>query len=129
VKDGLAEAFRSNQTPSFAEMVSTLFANSNPEQKAGLLQRLLGVAGPYAANGPIEKVFGSKFPKGVQQVSPAEASQVSPDEVKRLAAHAQNEKESIVDEIAGFYSQHPQVVTALGGLALSVAIQHMARRA
>jgi len=33
-----------------------------------------------------------------------------------------------VDEIGNFYSQHPQVVTALGGLALSIAIQHMVRR-
>jgi hypothetical protein len=34
---------------------------------------------------------------------------------------------SIVDEVSGLYAQHPDVVKALGGLALSIAIQKIAR--
>ena len=34
---------------------------------------------------------------------------------------------SIVDQVSSFYSQHPQVVKALGGLALTIALQHMMR--
>jgi hypothetical protein len=121
---GLAEAFRSNQTPSFPEMVSTLFAHSNPEQRAGLLSKLLGAAGPGALAGSLSSIFGSN-----SQVTPQQASQVPPQAVQQLAQHAENGNPSVVDEIGSFYSQHPQVVQALGGLALSIAIQHMVRRA
>ena len=122
---GLAEAFRSNQTPSFPEMVSTLFSHSNPDQRAGLLSRLLGAAGPAALSGPLAGLLGTS-PGG--QVSPQQASQVSPEAVQQVAQHAQNTNPSIIDEIGNFYSQHPQVVQALGGLALSIAVQHMVRR-
>jgi hypothetical protein len=122
---GLAEAFRSNQTPSFPEMVSTLFSHSNPEQRAGLLSRLMSAAGPAALNGPLAGLPGTD-PGG--QVSPHRASQISPQAVQQLAQHAQNGNPSILEEVGSFYSQHPQVVQALGGLALSIAIQHMVRR-
>jgi hypothetical protein len=44
--DALAHAFRSDQTPSFPEMVSSLFRQSNPDQRAGLLDQLMGAIGP-----------------------------------------------------------------------------------
>jgi len=125
VGSGLAEAFRSNQTPSFPEMVSTLFSHSNPEQRAGLLSRLLSAAGPTAISGPLAGLLGTNTGG---QVSPQQASQVSPQAVQQLAQHAQNGNPSILEEVGSFYSQHPQVVQALGGLALSIAIQHMVRR-
>ncbi len=118
---GIAEAFRSNQTPSFPEMVMNLFTHSNPEQKAGLLTRLLGSAGPGALSGLLGGVSGAA-------VNPQQAAQVPPNTVQQLAERAQNGNPGVVDEVAHFYSQHPQVVTALGGLALSIAIQHMVRR-
>src|SRR5215471_6874788 len=46
--DALAHAFRSAQTPAFPEMVSNLFRQSNPEQRAGLLNQLIGSVGPAA---------------------------------------------------------------------------------
>ena len=128
VGQGLAEAFRSSQTPSFPEMVSTLFTHSNPDQKAGLLTRLLGAAGPPTLSGPLAAILGSAS-RAPAPVTPEQANQVPPEAVQHLAQHAQNGNPSIVDEVGHFYSQHPQVVTALGGLALSIAIQHMARRA
>ena len=39
--EGLSAAFRSNQTPAFGEMLSSLFNNSSGEQKAGLVNQLL----------------------------------------------------------------------------------------
>lgn len=45
-----------------------------------------------------------------------------------MAAHAERQTPSIVDEVSNFYAQHPQVMKAAGGLALSVALQHMLRR-
>jgi hypothetical protein len=125
VGQGIAEAFRSNQTPSFPEMISTLFAHSNPEQKAGLLTRLLGSAGPAIPASLASLITG--ISGNATNVTPQQAAQVPPQAVQQLAQHAQNGNPLIVDEIGQFYSQHPQVVTALGGLALSIAIQHMAR--
>jgi hypothetical protein len=127
VGEGLAEAFRSNQTPSFPEMVSNLFARSNPEQKAGLLSRLLPSAGPGALSAVLGSLLGGASAAN-GQVTPQQANQVPPMAVQQLAQHAQNGNPSIVDEIGHFYAQHPQVVTALGGLALSIVLQHMTRR-
>src|SRR6516165_2025972 len=36
IAEGLAAAFRSDQTPAFGQMLSSLFTQSNGEQKAGL---------------------------------------------------------------------------------------------
>src|SRR5947208_12350909 len=46
VADGLAEAFRSDQTPDFGQMTANLYNNSNPQQQAGLLNMILKHAGP-----------------------------------------------------------------------------------
>jgi hypothetical protein len=43
---GLAEAFRSDQTPPFASMLGGLFGNSNGSQQATVLNTLLSVVGP-----------------------------------------------------------------------------------
>ena len=43
---GLNDAFRSDQTPPFETMVASLFGASNGEQKAGILNQLLGAVGP-----------------------------------------------------------------------------------
>ena len=44
--DSISDAFKSDQTPPFEQMVSGLFGQSNPDQKAGLLNQLLGSLGP-----------------------------------------------------------------------------------
>jgi hypothetical protein len=125
VSDGLAQAFRSDRTPAFPEMVSHLFQNSDPNQRAGLLQRLLGGIGPGAVAGlpGLAGLLG-----GGGQITPQTASQVSPDQVRQLAANAEKQNPSVVDQVSSFYSQHPQVVKALGGLALTIALQHMLQR-
>ena len=43
---GLAEAFRSDQTPPFASMLGGLFGNSGGSQQASVLNSLLSIAGP-----------------------------------------------------------------------------------
>jgi SAM-dependent methyltransferase len=46
IADGLAAAFRSEQTPEFGQMVSQLFNNSNGQQRASLLNTLIATVGP-----------------------------------------------------------------------------------
>jgi hypothetical protein len=123
--DALAHTFRSDQTPSFPEMVSSLFRQSTPDQRAGLLNRLIGAIGPAA----LASVSGLKevADKG-QSVTPQKASQISAEQVQQAAANAHRDNPSIVDQVSGFYAQHPDVVRALGGAAITIAIQHIARR-
>ena len=57
-----------------------------------------------------------------------QASQISPEQVQQAAAHAQRDNSSIIDQVSGFYAQHPDVVKALGGTAITIAIQSIVRR-
>jgi hypothetical protein len=124
MSDALAHTFRSDQTPSFGEMVSSLFRQSNPDQRAGLLNHILGAIGP----GALASIPGLKDLAGSRTVTPQQASQVSADQVQQIASHAESENPSIVDRVSGFYAQHPGIVKALGGAAISIAIQHIAQR-
>ena len=84
--DALGHAFRSDQTPSFPEMVSSLFRQSNPDQRAGLLNQLIGSIGPAALTTvPGLKELAGSFDKG-QSVTSQTASQVSPEQVQHSAA-------------------------------------------
>ncbi len=123
---GLSQAFRSDRTPAFPEMVSNLFSQSDPNQRAGLLNRLLSGIGPGALAGLPGGLAGLLGGRG--EVTPQEANQITPGQVQQIAAHAEKQNPSVVDQVSSFYSQHPQVVKALGGLALTIALQHMMRR-
>jgi hypothetical protein len=122
---GIANAFRSNQTPPFAQMVSQLFSNSNGQQQAGILSRLMSAAGPAAASGLLGNVLGG----GAQntQITPEQAQQVQPSAVHELAARAEQNNPSVVDEAGSFYAQHPTLVKSLGAGALALVMSHMSQ--
>ena len=127
VAGGISQAFRSNQTPPFSEMVGNLFSQSNSNQRADILNELLGSVGSGAlASLPGLGGLSSLFSGG--KVTPEQASQVSPGQVQQMAAHAEQQNPSVVDRVSNFYAQHPQVMKAAGGLALPIALQHMLRR-
>ena len=125
---GISEAFQSNQTPPFAQMIGNLFGQSNPEQKTGLLNKLLTAAGPSASAWLASKGL-SGLVNGPSRVNPLAVSQVGPDTISELAEHAQKQNPSIVDELGGFYAQHPALVKGLGAAALAVAMSKMSRAA
>jgi hypothetical protein len=123
---GIAAAFNSDQTPAFGQMVASLFNQSSPEQKAGMLSQLLASAGPG-----VTSLLASKGLSGLVnssgQVSAQAASQVSPDVIADVAAHAQKQNPSVVDTVSGFYAQHPTLVKTLGAAALSIAMAKISR--
>ena len=121
---GLAEAFRSTQTPPFPQMLSSLFSNSNGQQQAGILNHLLSSAGPSAGSG----ILGSLIGAG-SQVTPEQAQRVPPETVHQLAAQAEKNDPSIVEKASSFYEQHPTLVKALGAGSLALIMSHMSRRA
>jgi hypothetical protein len=124
----LADAFRSNQTPAFGQLASQLFNNSNPQQKAGLLNTLLQAAGPALLSGGAGGILGQLMGGGQQSLSPEQAQQVPPEVVNQLATHAEQHNPSIVDSVSGFYAEHPTLVKTLGGAVLAVALGKLAER-
>jgi hypothetical protein len=127
VASGLSQAFRSEQSPPFPEMLANLFGHSDPYQRADVLNRLLGAAGPGVV-AALPNLGGLSHLLGRDAVTPQQANQVTPGQVTQIAAAAERQNPSVVDEISSFYAQHPDVVKALGGLAITIALQHMLRR-
>lgn len=127
VASGISHAFRSDQTPPFPQMLANLFSHSDPNQRAGVLNQLLSSVGPGTlAALPGLGSLSSLLRSG--NLTPEQANQVSPGQVQQIAAHAEQRNPSVVDQVSGFYAQHPQVMKAVGGLALTIALQHMMKR-
>lgn len=126
VKDGLAQAFRSDQTPPFAQMVSSLFSRSNTQQRAGLLSLIMRAVGPGALAGVLSNIPGHL--QGSQQVTPEDAEKVQPGHVEQLVADAEKRNPQVVDMVSDFYAQHPDLVKTLGSAALGIALSAIAGR-
>ena len=129
VAEGLAAAFRSDQTPAFGNLIGNLFSQSSGEQKAGILNHLLASVGP----GVLAQVAGSALPTRLssgtgQQVTPDQAQTVPTEVVQQLATHAEKSDPTIVDRASSFYAQHSTLVKTLGGAALSIALAKVAER-
>jgi len=120
--DALTHAFNSDQTPPFEQMVSGLFGQSSPDQKAGLLNQILAALGP----GGVAQILGAAGLGGAAgalsagSVTPQQAQQIPPETVQVLAQQAAKKDPSIVETAAGFYAQHPTLVKAIGAGALAL---------
>lgn len=118
--DGLTHAFKSDQTPPFEQMLTELFARSTPDQKAGILNRLMAAAGP-AGMAQLRSVMGG----AAGAVSPQQAQQVPPETVKTVAQEAVHKDPSIMEQAASFYAQHPTLVKSLGVGALALIMSRV----
>jgi hypothetical protein len=123
----LSHAFQSDQTPPFGQMVGSLFGNSNPDQKAGLLNQLAQSAGPQLMASGVLGNLGSLLGSG-RQITPEQAAQVSPVQVQEAAEHAQKHNPSIVEQASCFYAQHPTLVQGLGAAALGLMMSHLTKK-
>ena len=142
LSDGLAAAFRSDNTPPFGQMVGQLFGGANPNQRAGMLTSLIAGlapavlsslasrAGNNAGNGSggLGGILGRLLPgsDAPPTVTPDQAATMSPAEVEEIAAHAEKANPGIVDQMSSFYAEHPQLVKGLGAAALAIALGRMA---
>ncbi|MEP6609242.1 MAG: hypothetical protein ABJA83_11255 [Burkholderiaceae bacterium] len=132
---GIAQAFRSDQTPSFGNMVGSLLGGSNPQQRAGLLNQLIGALGPSLLSGIAGGALG-RLIQGAQGarsaappvLTPKDAEQITPEQVKEIATAAEKQDPTILDKVGAYYAQHPEVVKVLGGAALAIALGQMATR-
>jgi hypothetical protein len=116
LSQGLNEAFNSNQTPPFAQMVGHLFGHADNQQKSGIIGALLGSLG------------GGSHPALAQagiNASPEQATQLSTAQVQQIAAQAQQTNPGVVGEMSRFYAQHPVLVKSLGAAAMAIVLGRM----
>lgn len=134
---GLAEAFRSQQTPPFPNMLGQMFGQSNSHQRANILNMLLATAGPAilsqlmsrSGGGGLGSLAGMLGGGGNNvQVTPEDAEQVSPQAVEELAREAEQKDPNVVDRISDFYAEHPTLVKGLGAVALGIAMNHLSKQ-
>lgn len=136
--DGIAHAFRAEQTPPFGNMVQQLFGGSNSSLRAGLLNQLLGVLGPTILGRVAGGIFGNKLNSGngsatapgsggLPSISASDAEKITPDQVREIAEQAEKADPSILDRIGSFYGKHPEAVKMLGGAALAIALGRIAK--
>jgi len=123
IAEGLTHAFNSDQTPPFQEMLANLFMNSNPEQKAGILQRLAQTLGPQG----VKQAMGGNVTPDLAsgQISPQQAQQIPPQAVQTMAYEAQKKDPTVVQRASEFYAQHPTLVKAIGVGALALLVSRM----
>ena len=147
VSEGLSAAFRSDQTPEFAQMASQLFGRASGSQRATMLNALLATVGPMVlqqilarrqrgpSSGPagqgggLGDVLGKILRgDGAPKVTPEVAEQVTPQEVEEIAREAEKKDPSVIDRISEVYAQQPQLLKVLGGAALAIALGRMAQK-
>jgi hypothetical protein len=126
---GLGHAFKSDQTPPFEQMVSGLYGQSDPNQKAGLLNQLLGALGPGGGSQLLASLGlgGLAGAAAGERVTPEQAQEVSPEAVQTIARQAATRDPSIMDKAAGFYAQHPTLVKAIGAGALALLMSKISQ--
>jgi hypothetical protein len=132
VSDGLAEAFRSHETPPFASMLSQLFGRSPANQKSNVLNTLVATLGPALMSQLLARHgagrAATELQNGNATISPEVAEQIPSSSLEAVAAEAEKKDPSVVDRISKFYADQPALIKTLGGLALTVAMAQAAQR-
>lgn len=127
--DGIAHAMRSDATPAFGTMVSSLFSQANPAQRSAMLSTLVAACGPAAQRILSGAGVGTAAPgAGATSTGTPMVEDVHPAAVEALANHAQNQDPSIIDKMSGFYAQHPTLVKGLGAVALATVMSRVSQQ-
>lgn len=129
VSEGLAEAFRSDTTPPFEQMVGQLYDRSDPNQRAGLLNEILGSFGGMSG-GLAGGILGGALRNAVRgdRVAPEQTHNIPVPDVEAAAREAAQRNPGVIERVSRFYAEHPALVQTLGNAALSIAMSQMARR-
>lgn len=131
IAEGLASAFRSDQTPPFGQMISQLFQNSGGSQKANLLNMLISGAGPGLVSQALShhgSGLAGLLGSGQAQVTPEQADQIPAGAIEEIATEAERQNPTIVDSLSRFYAENPEIVKGLGAAALGIAMSRLASR-
>lgn len=132
---GLQEAFESDETPPFEQMLGELYERSDAGTRAGVLNEILGSLGGGAAGGLGGAMAGGilgnvlrRMGDGPPHVSAQDARQIPTREIEVAAAEARRRNPGVVQRVSRFYARNPQLVRVLGQAALGILMRGMARR-
>ncbi|MDQ3026843.1 MAG: hypothetical protein M3R58_10130 [Pseudomonadota bacterium] len=128
---GLEEAFNSDITPPAEQMIGQLYERSDDDQRAGLLNEILGSLGGGATGGAAGGMLGGllqRMAQGNRKFSPQEVRDFAPRDIEMAAAQAAQQDPNVIQKISRFYARHPQLVQTLGQAALGILMSGMARR-
>jgi hypothetical protein len=137
IEVGLEDAFNSDVTPPFEQMVGQLYEKSDDDQRADVLNEILaslGGSSPAAGaigGGVLGGALGGllrRAGQGNPRVSPADAHTIPARDIEIAAAEARRQNPGVVQQISRFYARHPQLVQVLGQAALSILMSGVARR-
>jgi hypothetical protein len=122
---GLGAMMRSSDTPAFGQIVGQLFGNGSGDQKAGMLNALLGSASPAVLSQLASLVPG--LASG-GTISPQQAQAIPAGAVSQMAAQAESHDPSIIDKMSSLYAAHPTLVKTLGTGAMMIALREIGKR-
>lgn len=135
---GIADAFRSDRTPAFGDMIGNLFGGSSMQQRGGLLGQLVSTLGPAVLSGLAGGALGRFADKAraggsggdgrTIDLDEHDVRDVTPDQVREMATEAERKDPGVLDRLGSYYAQHPELVKILGGSALAVILGQMASR-
>jgi hypothetical protein len=128
LSEGIADALRSDQTPSIGQMVASMFGHSNPQQQAGVLNQILATVGPSVLSGLAGGALGKVLASGATHITPEQASQIPPSQVQDVVNRAEQAHPGIADALGRFYAEHAGLVKTLGTAALTIALAKMKQR-
>ena len=114
----------SNLDPSDVQQrVSNSASQMNADQRGSLVQSLLGGLGGAGAGG----LGGLLSQLGIDPSVQNNPQNASPDDVGKLAAHAQSNSPDVFHQAMGFYSAHPTLVKALGAAVIAGIARHVSQ--
>jgi len=128
--DALVNTFRNEKTMPFREAFFNLFHEASPVQKAAILNKISGTLG----SGRLAEILGARARFGVlakilsggAEITPAQAEEIRPDDVKAFVEEAEKKEPKIVNAASTFFAQHPLLVKALGARTLVRLISRIA---
>ena len=146
LSQGVAEAFRSDRTPPFPNMLGQMFGQSDPNTRAGILNQLIAAAGPALLSSALSRgggtgagmgmggglagllggLLGGSGQTNAPRITPEQASQVPAEAVEDLAREAQQKDPGIIDRVSDFAAGNPTLVKGLGAVAVGIALKHLA---
>ncbi len=118
----IGPALSSLGTGEVQQRVADSAAQMNPEQRGSLLQTLLG--GLAGSGGNLGGVLSQLGVDPSVQNNPQNAS---PEDVGKVAAHAQSNSPDVFHKAMEFYSAHPTLVKALGTAVIAGIARHVAK--
>lgn len=104
------------------QRIANSAAQMNSSQRGNMLQMLLGGLGGAGGN-----IGGLLSQLGVDPSVQNNPQNASPDDVGKVAAHAQSNSPDVFHKAMEFYSDHPTLVKALGTAVIAGVARHLSQ--